>query len=87
MRFQPVLPLRVMSGSMAMQHQGSVSMSLTYSTTKGHPDISGLGCCLDHVEPKGCAVGLAPHQQQCLEEGPCISTWQPRRAGPSGKGM
>jgi hypothetical protein len=42
----PVLLLKVMSGSMALQQQRSVSMSGANVTTKGHAGISGLGCHL-----------------------------------------
>lgn len=41
---QPVW--RAMSGSVAMQQQGSVLMSVAHITTKIHEVIPGLGCCL-----------------------------------------
>jgi hypothetical protein len=46
MKFKPVLPLRAMSGPVAMQNQGSVSICVTHITTKGHADLPGLGCHL-----------------------------------------
>jgi hypothetical protein len=44
MKSQPLSPLKTMSRSMAMQQQGSVSMSLAHITTKeqGHKDVPGL---------------------------------------------
>lgn len=39
---RPVLPLRAMSGSMAPLQQGSVLMSVTHVTSKGHEDVDGL---------------------------------------------
>jgi hypothetical protein len=46
---QPVLLLRAMSGSVAMQQHQSVSMSVAHITTKGHVDFPGLG---DHRDIK-----------------------------------
>lgn len=38
---------RAMSGSMTLPQQlGSVLGSMAYAATKGHVDVSGLGCCL-----------------------------------------
>ena len=51
MKSQPVLLLRVMSGSIVMQQNGSVLMSVVHITTKDRVDISDLGCCL---EPHRC---------------------------------
>lgn len=39
MKSQPMLLLRVISGSMAMQQQGSVWMSTAHITTRDHRDI------------------------------------------------
>lgn len=46
MKSQPVLPLRDMSGSIAVEQQGSLSMSMVYVTPKDHSDIPGLVCHL-----------------------------------------
>jgi hypothetical protein len=43
---QPMKLLRAMSGSVATQLEGSVSKSVAQVTTKGHVDVSGLGCHL-----------------------------------------
>ena len=43
---QPILPLRVLSGSIDMQQQQSVLMSITHITTKDHTDVPALACCL-----------------------------------------
>lgn len=42
---QSMLPL-TMSGSMAVQQQGSVSMPMAHTTTKNHVDVPDLDCCL-----------------------------------------
>lgn len=39
-----MLLLRAMSGSVARQHQGSVSMSVAHITNKDYSDGPGLGC-------------------------------------------
>ena len=44
---QPMLLLRAMSGSMALQKQGTMLMFVTHVATKGHVEVLGLGCCLD----------------------------------------
>lgn len=41
MKSQSVLPLSVFSGSMAMQQQGSVVMSVTHITSEEHADVPG----------------------------------------------
>lgn len=46
-----MLLLRFMSGSMALQRQEFVSMSMDHATTKGYVDSPGLGCLL---EPSQC---------------------------------
>lgn len=46
MQPQPMLPLRVTSGFIAMQLLGSLSMPVAHITTKNHADFPGLGCCL-----------------------------------------
>ena len=38
--------VKVWDGSMALQQQGSVSMSVAHITTTGHSAVSGLGCPL-----------------------------------------
>ena len=50
---QPVLVLRAMSGSQAMQWQGSALMFMAHIITKGHADVSGPGCHLNHVDFQG----------------------------------
>lgn len=42
----PVLPLRAMSRSVAMQQPGSESMYVAEIITKGYEDVLGLGCHL-----------------------------------------
>ena len=42
MKSQPVLPVRAMSGVVAMQQQGSVLMSMSPINNKDHVDIPGL---------------------------------------------
>ena len=42
MKSQPVLPVRAMSGLVAMQQQGSVLMSMSPINNKDHVDIPGL---------------------------------------------
>ena len=46
MRSWPVLPLRTMSGFMALQKVGSVLMSVAHDITKGCVAVSGLDCHL-----------------------------------------
>lgn len=46
MEYYPVLTLSIMSGSVAMQQQGYVLMSVVHITIKGHVDILDLGYCL-----------------------------------------
>jgi hypothetical protein len=49
------VPAGAMSGSMALQQQGSV-------TTKGQVEIPGLGCCPGKVDLWGlCRTGPTPH--------------------------
>jgi hypothetical protein len=43
---QLMLPLKVMSGSVATRQQEFVVISMAHITTKGHVDFPGLGCCL-----------------------------------------
>lgn len=50
LKYWPVLPLKAMSGSMVMQQQGSVSISVDHITTKGHEDVPGLAATWDHVD-------------------------------------
>lgn len=47
---QPLLPLRAMSGSMALEQQGSVSTSLTHVTTKDRVYISVWAASWDHID-------------------------------------
>lgn len=61
-RFQPELPLRAISVSMAMQCQGLLSMFIVYITireliwaaTRDYLDVQGL-----------CRTALAPHSMRC----------------------
>lgn len=46
MRSWPMLLLRAMSGSEAVQQQGSVSMSVTHFTTKDNTNIPNPNCHL-----------------------------------------
>lgn len=46
MKSQAILSLRAMSGSMAMQQEDCVLMSITHVITKDHMDVPGLACCL-----------------------------------------
>ena len=55
MKPQPEPSLRAMSGSVIRQQQGPVSMSVAHIMTKGHVDVPGLVCCLDHVDVHDCA--------------------------------
>ena len=43
---QPMLPMRVMSRSVAMQWQTSLPMSMVPITTRDHGDVPGLCSCL-----------------------------------------
>lgn len=43
-KFQLALLLRAMSGSIAMQWQGLVLISLTHVTIRDHGDVPGLSC-------------------------------------------
>ena len=45
----PVLLLLAVSGSVAIQQLGSVSMFVAHFT-KGHVDVPGLACCLNHLK-------------------------------------
>lgn len=45
MRFHPGLSLRAMSGSVTMQQQESVLVSMAHFTTREHGDICGHGSC------------------------------------------
>ena len=44
--FWPVLSLKAMSESMALQEQGSMSIFMALATTERHVDLPGLGCHL-----------------------------------------
>lgn len=72
-----------MSGSVAAQLQGSVSMSVAYITTREHGDVPGVGSAGNHMDIQGGAVhdwscssldlmlwktGPASPQQQHYEE-------------------
>lgn len=60
---QPLLPLTAMSGSMAMQWLGSVSMSLTHISTREYRDVPGLGSRLGSQRcPKMGRTGPNSHQ-------------------------
>lgn len=92
--------VRVMSGSKAMEQQGSVSMSVTHFTTKGHEAISGLDYhlglhrCQRAVQSWSCPsmeVALwravpALHQLQHLEGWARTLSGQHCRADPGGEG-
>ena len=47
--------LKVMSGSVGMQQQESVSMSVAHITLSKHEDVSGVG---SHRERLGCQVAV-----------------------------
>lgn len=51
MKSQPELPLKAMSGSVAMQHQRSVSMSMAHITVREYEDIPGWS---NHQGPCEC---------------------------------
>jgi hypothetical protein len=55
-RSQPELLLRTMSGSVAIQLQGSVLMSIAYVTTREHGDVPDAGSARDHIDIQGGAV-------------------------------
>lgn len=42
-KLQPVVPLKSVSGSVAVEEQESVSMSLTHITTREYGDVPGWG--------------------------------------------
>lgn len=72
MKCQPMLPLRAVYGPVRMQKQGSVSMSVAQTTTKGHADGSGMDSCLG---PCPCP--------RAVQSWPCPSPVTAlRRAGP-----
>lgn len=50
MRSHHELPLRAVSESMAMQHQGLVSMSVAHITTREQKDFLGGAAMGDHVD-------------------------------------
>lgn len=49
--YRPELQLSIMFGSVALQQLGSVMMSETHVTNKGHSDALGLG---GHLRPYWC---------------------------------
>lgn len=44
-----LLLLLALSGSVAIQQLGSVAMFVAHFT-KGHADVPGLACCLNHLK-------------------------------------
>lgn len=52
----PWLPITALSGSMALKQPVSGFISITRVTTKGRPDIPGVGCSL-----RSCRDGPTPH--------------------------
>lgn len=59
---QPVLLLKAMSGSVAMQQQGAVSMSVAHITTKDHMDALVWAVSWDCIDVQGlCRTGSTPH--------------------------
>jgi hypothetical protein len=90
-------PQRVMFGSLGMQQQGNVVMSMTHITTRDHGGIHDLG---SHLEPHGCprAVQNWPCPSQLWKAGltflqrggrgrPDTSPEQQSGASPGGSGM
>jgi hypothetical protein len=65
----PELPLRTISGSVAMQQKGSVPTFMAYIATKGHVDIPGLGYHgAYHVDVQGlCRAGPAQNKERILK--------------------
>lgn len=47
---QLMLPLRVISESIAMQQEGPVLMSVVHIATKDHADVSRRGCTCDYAD-------------------------------------
>lgn len=83
-KYQPLLPLRVMSGSLAIQWMGLGSMSMAPITTREHRDIPGLRSC---QETGGCPeLDLLPFAGygSTWEYGPGSSPGQHIRVGISG---
>lgn len=93
------MSVRSISGFMAMQYQGSVSISMACITIRDHADIPGLGChCLGPwrypraVQSWPChslavalwKAGPTSHQLQHSGEWALVSAWQHSGAGPGG---
>lgn len=69
---QPMLPLSVLSGSIALKQQGSVVMSITHIISKEHANIPVLGSCLGPCR--------SPNSVQSWPSSSLVAAFQ--RAGP-----
>lgn len=58
MKFWPVLLPKAMSGSLTLQQQRSVLMSVAHATTKDHVEVPSLRCYLD---PCRCPKAVQNH--------------------------
>lgn len=82
-----LLLLRIMSGSMALQQWGSLSVSMANVTTKSHTDFPGLAAARDHVDVQGLSrTGTHPLKAAAFGSQPHTSPGQLARAGPGGMG-
>jgi hypothetical protein len=100
MKSQPVLLLKAMSGSMALQQQGAVSISVAHITTKDHANALVWPVSWDHIDVQGlCRAGSTPQWLwhvgelalpltgcSTLESQPCTSPGQHSGADPGGRG-
>lgn len=63
----PMMPLRTMSGSLAMQQQKTMMTSLVHIITRDH--VPGLGSCYGfRTCPRLSRTGPTPHWQWCSGE-------------------
>jgi hypothetical protein len=72
-----------MSGSMAMQWQGLVSMSVAHITTKEHRDVPGLDSRLGSQRcPKMCRTGPTSHWAVAFGRAALCLTWVAKQSWP-----
>lgn len=82
-KHQPALPRRAMSGSMAMQWQGLVSMSMVHITTREHRDVPGLGSKLGSQScPKMCRTGPTSHWAVAFGRAALCLMWVAKQSWP-----
>lgn len=58
MKSQPMLPLRDMSKSVPIEHQGLASMSMAHITSIEHGDVLAWAVARDHMDGPGAVQNL-----------------------------